>query len=36
VRAGLEADAAIERVIFCCFSARDRETYDRLARELLA
>jgi O-acetyl-ADP-ribose deacetylase (regulator of RNase III) len=36
VRAGLEADAAIERVVFCCFSVRDRQTYDRLARELLA
>jgi O-acetyl-ADP-ribose deacetylase (regulator of RNase III) len=36
VRAFLEAEASIERVVFCCFSARDRETYGRLARELLA
>jgi len=35
VRAGLEAGPAVERVVFCCFSARDRETYDRLAAELL-
>jgi O-acetyl-ADP-ribose deacetylase (regulator of RNase III) len=35
VRAALEAGPGLERVVFCCFSARDRETYDRLARELL-
>ena len=36
VRTGLEAGPAVERVVFCCFSARDRETYDRLAAELLS
>ena len=36
VRAALGAEPSIERVVFCCFSERDRETYDRLAAELLA
>ncbi len=35
VRADLEAGAGIDRVVFCCYSAADRETYDHLARELL-
>jgi len=35
VRADLEAEARIDRVVFCCYSAGDRETYDRLAPELL-
>ena len=35
VRADLEAEAGLDRVVFCCYSAGDRETYDRLARELL-
>jgi O-acetyl-ADP-ribose deacetylase (regulator of RNase III) len=35
VRAGLLADPAVERVVFCCFSTADRQTYERLAAELL-
>jgi O-acetyl-ADP-ribose deacetylase (regulator of RNase III) len=35
VRAGLEADPAVERVVFCCFSDGDRQAYERLAAELL-
>jgi O-acetyl-ADP-ribose deacetylase len=35
VRAALEADPAVQRVVFCCFSAGARETYERLAAELL-
>jgi O-acetyl-ADP-ribose deacetylase (regulator of RNase III) len=35
VRAGVEADPRVERVVFCCFSDRDRQVYDRLAAELL-
>ena len=36
VRASLEADPAVERVVFCCFSDRDRQAYERLAAELLS
>ncbi len=28
-RAGLDRHPGIERVVFCCFSARDREAYER-------
>jgi O-acetyl-ADP-ribose deacetylase len=35
VRDDLAARPGIDRVVFCCYSARDRETYDRVARELL-
>lgn len=28
VRAALEAGSPVERVVFCCFSARDREVYE--------
>lgn len=35
VHAWLAADASVERVVLCCFSERDRETYARLAREVL-
>jgi len=35
VQACLAADASIERVVFCCFSDGDRETYARVAREVL-
>ena len=33
VRAGLRRHPAIERVLFCCFSAGDLEVYRRLAAE---
>jgi O-acetyl-ADP-ribose deacetylase len=35
VQRGLKLHPAIERVIFCCFSARDLQTYEALAREIL-
>jgi O-acetyl-ADP-ribose deacetylase (regulator of RNase III) len=35
VKAALEADGAIERVVFCCFSSADADTYERVADELL-
>ncbi len=35
VKVGLERHPQVERVVFCCFSARDLEVYDRLAGELL-
>jgi O-acetyl-ADP-ribose deacetylase (regulator of RNase III) len=31
VRAALEANPAVERAVFCCFSAADREAYERVA-----
>jgi len=34
-RAGLRRWPAIARIVYCCFSARDRETYERIAEELL-
>jgi len=36
VRRGLDAYPPLERVVFCCFSDRDLEVYDRVAAELLA
>ncbi len=33
VRCALEAGSPVERVVFCCFSARDRETYDAALAE---
>jgi O-acetyl-ADP-ribose deacetylase (regulator of RNase III) len=30
VRAVLAAEPSIDKVVFCCFSARDRETYERI------
>jgi O-acetyl-ADP-ribose deacetylase (regulator of RNase III) len=30
VRRALEAGSPVERAVFCCFSARDRETYERI------
>ena len=35
VGAVLAVDARVERVVFCCFSAGDLRTYERLARELV-
>jgi len=35
VREGLARNAAVERVLLCCFSPRDLEVYDRLAAEAL-
>ena len=35
VHACLATAPSIERVVFCCFSERDRETYERLASEVL-
>jgi len=35
-RQHLEASGAITRLVFCCFSERDLEVYDAVARELLA
>jgi O-acetyl-ADP-ribose deacetylase (regulator of RNase III) len=35
VREGLVRNAAVERVLLCCFSPRDLEVYDRLAAETL-
>ena len=35
VHACLATAPSIERVVFCCFSERDRETYARLAHEVL-
>jgi len=32
----LAAGSGLERVVFCCFSEADRETYERIAGELLA
>lgn len=33
-RAGLRRHPSLERVVLCCFSERDRETYTRIAEEL--
>ena len=33
-RRGLQAHTEPGKIIFCCFSGSDRETYERLAREL--
>lgn len=35
VRDHLAAGSRLERVVFCCFSDTDRETYERVAGELL-
>jgi O-acetyl-ADP-ribose deacetylase (regulator of RNase III) len=35
VRSGLDADPAVARVVFCCYSDDDRRTYERLAAKLL-
>jgi O-acetyl-ADP-ribose deacetylase len=35
VRRVLEAQPSIVRVIFCCFAARDRRVYERLAAEFV-
>jgi len=35
VRAALERHPSVERVVFCCFAARDLEVYERVAAELL-
>jgi len=35
VRAALEKDPRVERVVFCCFSAADLAVYERIAGELL-
>jgi len=35
VRKALEADASVKRVVFCCFSETDRDTYERIATELV-
>lgn len=35
VQAWLVTDPGLERVVFCCFSEGDRETYARLAHEVL-
>ncbi len=32
---GLARHPAVEKVVFCCFSARDLETYERLSAEIL-
>jgi O-acetyl-ADP-ribose deacetylase len=34
VQSQLDVPPRIDRVVFCCFTAGDRETYERLAREL--
>jgi len=34
-KAGLARWPALARIVYCCFSARDRETYERIAREIL-
>ncbi len=34
-KAGLLRWPALARIVYCCFSARDRETYERIAGELL-
>lgn len=36
VQSGLERWRALERVVFCCFSERDREVYVDVCRELLS
>ncbi len=33
VRRALEAGSPVERVVFCCFSDRDRETYEQALRD---
>jgi O-acetyl-ADP-ribose deacetylase (regulator of RNase III) len=35
VRAALERDPKVERVVFCCFSAGDLAVYERIAGEVL-
>lgn len=35
VKAGLQRHPSLERVVLCCFAARDLEVYDRVAKELL-
>jgi O-acetyl-ADP-ribose deacetylase (regulator of RNase III) len=35
VRAVLEKDPGVKRVVFCCFSASDRAVYERIAAEAL-
>jgi O-acetyl-ADP-ribose deacetylase (regulator of RNase III) len=35
VRSALHRHQDIERVVFCCFSARDLEVYDRIAGKLI-
>ncbi len=36
VRRALEGGSAVERVVFCCFSASDREVYERVLAEQAA
>jgi O-acetyl-ADP-ribose deacetylase (regulator of RNase III) len=36
VRAALERDPGVQRVVFCCFSAPDLAVYEKVAAELLA
>ena len=36
VRRALEGGSAVERVVFCCFSAGDRALYDRVLAEVAA